>query len=81
LTLAVPVGSSLAEVDRQFIYATLDLCGGVKTRAADLLGISLKTLYNRLEKFNQEQQTAILAKSMPSDQPLSLKSFERGLLN
>jgi two-component system, NtrC family, response regulator AtoC len=51
LTLAIPVGTSLADVDRKLIYATLDLCGGVKKRAADMLGISLKTLYNRLEEY------------------------------
>jgi len=51
LTLAIPVGTSLADVDRTLIFATLDLCGGVKKRAADLLGISLKTLYNRLEEY------------------------------
>lgn len=51
LTLAIPVGTSLAEVDRKLIFATLELCGGVKKRAADILGISLKTLYNRLEEY------------------------------
>jgi len=54
LTLAIPVGTSLADVDRKLIYATLDLCGGVKKRAADLLGISLKTLYNRLEEYGMQ---------------------------
>jgi len=51
LTLAIPVGTSLADVDRKLIYATLESCGGVKKRAADILGISLKTLYNRLEEY------------------------------
>lgn len=51
LALAIPVGTSLAEVDRQLIFATLELCGGVKKRTADVLGISLKTLYNRLEEY------------------------------
>jgi two-component system response regulator AtoC len=51
MTLAIPVGTSLADVDRKLIYATLELCGGVKKRAADILGISLKTLYNRLEEY------------------------------
>ena len=51
LTLAIPVGTSLAEADRKLIFATLEMCGGVKKRAADVLGISLKTLYNRLEEY------------------------------
>jgi DNA-binding NtrC family response regulator len=55
ITLAIPVGSSLSEVDRKLIFATLDLCGGVKKQAADLLGISLKTLYNRLEEYARSQ--------------------------
>jgi two-component system response regulator AtoC len=51
-TLTIPVGTSLEEADRQLIVATLAQCGGVKKRAAEILGISLKTLYNRLEEFN-----------------------------
>lgn len=51
LTLSIPVGTSLADVDKKLIFATLELCGGVKKRAADILGISLKTLYNRLEEY------------------------------
>ena len=33
------------------IYATLDHCGGQKKRCAEVLGISLKTLYNRLADY------------------------------
>ena len=55
LTLAIPVGTSLADVDRKLIFATLELCGGVKKRAADILGISLKTLYNRLEEYGPDE--------------------------
>ncbi|MEK0429115.1 MAG: hypothetical protein RL001_1642 [Pseudomonadota bacterium] len=53
LTLAIPLGTNLADVDRKLIFATLESCGGVKKRAADILGISLKTLYNRLEEYNR----------------------------
>lgn len=57
-TLSITVGSSLADADRKLIFATLDLCGGVKKRAADLLGISLKTLYNRLEEYGAPRDEA-----------------------
>lgn len=56
LTLSIPAGTSLADADRKLIFATLDLCGGVKKRAADLLGISLKTLYNRLEEYGVREK-------------------------
>jgi DNA-binding NtrC family response regulator len=50
-TLTISVGTSLASADKKLILATLEQCGGVKKRAAELLGISLKTLYNRLEEY------------------------------
>ncbi len=49
--LRVPVGTPLAEIERQAIYATLDLCDGNKRRCAEMLGVSLKTLYNRLAEY------------------------------
>ncbi len=54
--MSIPVGTSLADVDRKLIFATMALCGGVKKRAADLLGISLKTLYNRLEEYGRHER-------------------------
>ena len=56
LTLAIPVGTSLAEVDKKIIFATLQLCDGVKKHAAAILGISLKTLYNRLQEYGLSEQ-------------------------
>lgn len=82
LTLAVPVGSSLADVDRQMIFATLALCGGVKKRAADLLGISLKTLYNRLEEYgNEDRAAAIEARPPGIGSNIVIPGYERGFLN
>lgn len=49
--ISVPVGMSLADADRELIFATLEQCAGVKKHAAEILGISLKTLYNRLEEY------------------------------
>jgi DNA-binding NtrC family response regulator len=48
----LPLGSKLAEAEQQLICATLGHCGGNKTRAAELLGVSLKTLYNRLNEYD-----------------------------
>ena len=44
------VGTTLDEVGRRLIEATLAECGS-KRKAADMLGISLKTLYNRLAAY------------------------------
>jgi DNA-binding NtrC family response regulator len=52
--LQVPVGTNLADVERWMIFATLQKCGGNKTRAAALLGVSLKTLYNRLNAYRAQ---------------------------
>jgi DNA-binding NtrC family response regulator len=51
--LSVRVGSTLDEVSRRLIEATLAECGS-KRKAADMLGISLKTLYNRLAAYKEE---------------------------
>jgi len=50
--LTVRIGTTLEEVNRRLIEATLVECGGVKRKAAEILGISLKTLYNRLTAYN-----------------------------
>jgi DNA-binding NtrC family response regulator len=56
-TLSVRVGSTAAEVEQQLILKTLDACGGNKQRAADVLGVSLKTLYNRLAAYKETTET------------------------
>ena len=47
----ISIGSSLADVEQQVILATLEHCENDKRRAADVLGVSLKTLYNRLNVY------------------------------
>jgi two-component system, NtrC family, response regulator HydG len=49
--LRFAVGTPLAAAQRELIYATLAHFGGDKRRTARALGISLKTLYNRLEAY------------------------------
>ncbi len=48
---ASEVGTSLEESERLLIQRTLEQCAGDKKRAARILGISLKTLYNRLHVY------------------------------
>ncbi len=50
----VHVGSTVAEVERQLILATLQQCDSTREKAADMLGISLKTLYNRLREYGAD---------------------------
>jgi two-component system response regulator AtoC len=54
--LAPDMGASLDDAERQHIFATLEHCGGDKKKAAEMLGISLKTLYNRLNIYAREQK-------------------------
>jgi len=51
-TITIRVGTPLEEVERRVTMATLAHCGHVKRKAAEILGVSLKTLYNRLETYN-----------------------------
>ena len=44
-------GGTLDDAERQLILATLERCGGDKKKAAEILGVSLKTLYNRLHLY------------------------------
>ena len=56
--LQVRVGSTVAEVERTLTMATLQQCGGVKEKAAQMLGVSLKTLYNRLREYDSQREPA-----------------------
>jgi two-component system, NtrC family, response regulator HydG len=49
--LRVSVGASLEQTEKKQIMATLESFDGDKKAAADSLGISLKTLYNRLNEY------------------------------
>ena len=49
--LGIRVGMSVAAVEKRLIQATLDAVGGNREEAAAMLGVSLKTLYNRLRDY------------------------------
>jgi len=49
--ITIQIGMSLEQAERELIMATLKAVENSKARAAEMLGISLKTLYNRLHAY------------------------------
>jgi two-component system response regulator AtoC len=54
-TLTVRIGTPLADIEREVILATLRRFDNHKERTAAALGVSLKTLYNRLKDYAQKE--------------------------
>ena len=52
--ITLPIGSSLFDIERAFIVATLEHFNGDKRRAANALGCSVKTLYNKLHLYRRQ---------------------------
>ena len=56
-TLRVPLGIPIDKVEKEYILASLQRNGGNKARTAEMLGISEKTLYNKLNRYAAEART------------------------
>jgi len=56
-TVPVRVGERLDAVERKLLIATLEAVKGDRKTAAELLGIGLKTIYNRLKKYGLDHHT------------------------
>ena len=52
----VRVGSTVDEAERLLILRTLEATGQNKTRAAEILGVSLKTLHNKLKEYGRARE-------------------------
>lgn len=50
-TTGLKPGVTLHEVERQLLEATLDATGGNRTRAAELMGVSLRTVRNKIREY------------------------------
>ncbi len=48
------VGKTVAEVEQDLILQTLDHCLGNRTHAANILGISVRTLRNKLKEYGEQ---------------------------
>ncbi|MCB2101150.1 MAG: helix-turn-helix domain-containing protein, partial [Rhodobacterales bacterium] len=51
---AAMVGRTVAEVERDLIIDTLSHCLGNRTHAANILGISIRTLRNKLKQYAED---------------------------
>ena len=54
----LPVGTTVGEAEKALIQATLQHTRNNKTRAAEILGISLKTLFNKLKEYGSAEAEA-----------------------
>jgi len=53
--LKFPIGTTVDAMEKELIVQTLAATGNNKTRAAELLGVSLKTLHNKLKEYGSER--------------------------
>ncbi len=57
--VAVRVGTTVDELERLLILRTLEATGQNKTRAAEILGVSLKTLHNKLKTYGAAREMPV----------------------
>jgi DNA-binding NtrC family response regulator len=50
-SINLPIGTTVEEAEKALIFKTLASVGNNKTRAAEVLGVSLKTLHNKLHRY------------------------------
>ncbi|MGI8995199.1 MAG: helix-turn-helix domain-containing protein, partial [Pyrinomonadaceae bacterium] len=65
-TITLPVGTPIDEVERQMIIRTLQKTDNNKTRAAELLQISIKTLHNKLRGYRERGLLGEVETSRPA---------------
>jgi DNA-binding NtrC family response regulator len=52
--LHIPIGTTVEQAEKGLILRTLEFTKNNKTRAAEILGISLKTLHNKLKEYGRD---------------------------
>ena len=56
-SVSIRVGATVGEAERLLILRTLEFTGHNKTRAAEMLGVSLKTLHNKLKEYESQRES------------------------
>ena len=64
-TVTLTPGTTVDEAERRLILMTLEHTRDNKTRAAEILGISLKTLHNKLNRMKEERAVGDSQRWMP----------------
>lgn len=54
---------TLAAIERQYLFTVLNYAKGNKSQAAAILGITIKTLYNKLHEYGEFQNYAVVRKT------------------
>jgi DNA-binding NtrC family response regulator len=54
--VAVRIGDSMADVERRVLQRTLRFAKGNKRKAAEMLKLSLKTIYNKVKEYGLERE-------------------------
>jgi DNA-binding NtrC family response regulator len=62
----------LAEIEKRHIQRVLASTGGNKTRAAGVLGIDTKTLYNKLKSYRSSEELAQKRGAAPDSSPMAM---------
>ncbi len=69
-SVKVEVGTTVDEAERLLIVKTLASTNNNKTRAAEILGISLKTLHNKLKEYSQSRLRPRIERESPVEREL-----------
>ena len=66
-TMTITLGQSMAQVEKEVILRTLGYTGGNRSRASEVLGISRRSLYNKMAQYSIRPTIAPKVSAMPGE--------------